>query len=262
MHVVFDSSTKILELEVLKKCNLKCSYCCAESNLNHSQIDDSKRFSQIIKFLKLNIPNNYWIRLMGGEPVLFKYIQELIDYVNENYLGLTIFTNCLKPLPKLNPENIIITSLHYEYPQTWETTIKNTKDLENIVIYNVMVKDYYDYENFFELEDFINKVNPLNNKFIHAQIVTTDYYKPTYRNLMKWREYLKSMGTKDFYETQLNYETLINRFFSKKPFLCKCRTYQYTADGELHSDCEKFNLETKQILCENKICYYDNIMYI
>mgnify|MGYP006302547443 CR=1 FL=1 len=85
-----------LRISITDYCNLKCFFCSNEGmslsqkNRKHADVND---LIYLIDILVKNGLKN--ISLTGGEPTLYKYLDQLINYVNQNegINGRAIHTN-------------------------------------------------------------------------------------------------------------------------------------------------------------------------
>ncbi|MEQ7172876.1 radical SAM/SPASM domain-containing protein [Enterococcus innesii] len=171
MDIVFiqeNYSVNRIFLEVSQKCNLRCNHCYNESSV---LMEDALSYSDI-KGLIDNAKGQgcYIFQITGGEPLIRKDIEEIIDYIGRNGFKITIFTN-LTFLPKrivalLSKYSIkIVTSIDFIDPQKHDafrgktgalnTTIKNIKKLKNESI-EVRVNMMIDNKDDNELESIIN----------------------------------------------------------------------------------------------------------
>lgn len=81
-----------LDLETSHLCNLKCIYCYASSGKKLSNELSIKELKDIVKQAKdLGVRNISIIG--GGEPLLYKPILELVNYIHELGIEQDIFTN-------------------------------------------------------------------------------------------------------------------------------------------------------------------------
>jgi radical SAM protein with 4Fe4S-binding SPASM domain len=81
-----------IELEFTKKCNLRCLYCysnAGEPAENELSIDELK---SVISQAK-NLGAKKIVLLGGGEPLLYKGLEEIVKYINSLGLQQILFTN-------------------------------------------------------------------------------------------------------------------------------------------------------------------------
>lgn len=92
-------------IELTKKCNLKCEFCYNNSGNKDYElnIDNVK---SLIKHLKNNYRTNE-ISLSGGEPCLYTNVKELVEFINDEKIDITLVTNGTL-LNKINPDILSI----------------------------------------------------------------------------------------------------------------------------------------------------------
>ncbi len=81
-----------IELEFTKKCNLRCLYCysnAGEPAKDELSIDELKS----VVFQAKNLGAKKIVLLGGGEPLLYKGLEEIVDYINSLGLQQILFTN-------------------------------------------------------------------------------------------------------------------------------------------------------------------------
>lgn len=83
-----------IELEFTRKCNLRCLYCyssAGEAAENELTIDEIK--SVILQAKELGAKKI--VLLGGGEPLLYKGLIEIVDYIHSLNLSQILFTNAV-----------------------------------------------------------------------------------------------------------------------------------------------------------------------
>ncbi|MFI3210167.1 MAG: viperin family antiviral radical SAM protein [Peptostreptococcaceae bacterium] len=80
----------VINLHILEGCNFKCRYCFAKfGNKNMLEINIWKKIvDNILKTAKVSRFN-----IAGGEPLLYRYIDDLINYINSKGIKVSIITN-------------------------------------------------------------------------------------------------------------------------------------------------------------------------
>lgn len=81
-----------MEIEFSRKCNLKCLYCY-QSNGGYQDNDDLTKedfFDVIVQAKDLGAKT---IIVLGGEPMLYPHILEMIKFIREQGLHVKLFTN-------------------------------------------------------------------------------------------------------------------------------------------------------------------------
>lgn len=79
-------------LTLNRSCNLRCVWCYA-SNTNY-KAEDTLPFNEAMRIV--DICNDLGIKgivLMGGEPTLYPHLFELINYINDKKMSVSIITN-------------------------------------------------------------------------------------------------------------------------------------------------------------------------
>ncbi len=84
-----DFTLKRLSIELSRKCNLRCIYCYV-----NSKIDDELSLNDIKNvILQAKDIGVITITLIGGEPLLYPNLEELVSFIDEQGLIPLIFTN-------------------------------------------------------------------------------------------------------------------------------------------------------------------------
>jgi len=81
-----------LELELSRKCNLRCIYCYADAGEKEA---DELRFDEVINVIDqaIELGARRIIIIGGGEPLLYPRIMEIIRYIYQRDVGIDLFTN-------------------------------------------------------------------------------------------------------------------------------------------------------------------------
>jgi GTP 3',8-cyclase len=73
-----------LRISITDRCNLRCTYCMPEDNVNYLDRAEILSYEEIVKFIrvvsKLGVNK---IRLTGGEPLVRQNVHELIAQINQ-----------------------------------------------------------------------------------------------------------------------------------------------------------------------------------
>ena len=131
-----------VEWNLGKRCNYDCSYCPAAIHDNFSPHTDLEILKKTVdKLCTLGKPIR--LSLTGGEPCVHPHIEQLIRYIKEKNIWLSITTNgTRKPLwYQMQQVDQYVFSLHVEYD--WPTilyTIKSVTENSNGIhtLVNVM----------------------------------------------------------------------------------------------------------------------------
>lgn len=135
--------TIFIEFITTSKCNFKCSYCSAKYRFKENVLNDYERFKMFetyiseFKTIKENNPEyKIRVRILGGEPTLYPYLNNLLKILNNNPFvdGITVFSNCSHPIPNFNSEtkkNFLVFSVHFEYSHLFSRSFKNIINSQN-----------------------------------------------------------------------------------------------------------------------------------
>lgn len=195
-------------ISVTNKCNLKCSYCCMDSDIGEINISSDK-LKKIFDFaIKLN-PE--FINISGGEPLLRKNIINELSYLREKYDGnINLSTNAIyineKNIELLLPsiDQIMITLDGYNEETC--SKIRNKKTFNKIVKSIELIKKYK------------------FKKIICSMVVGENTYK--YKD--KFIEFCESMNVKYTF----NYFMRIGRGNACKEFLNNSNYIDYIDKNE------------------------------
>ena len=122
-----------IEWNLGKRCNYDCSYCPAVIHDNHSPHTDLEILKRTVdKLATLHKPVR--LSLTGGEPCVHPHIEQLIRYIKEKHMSLSITTNGTRKPLWYSMQNVdqYVFSLHFEYD--WQNVlyaIKNVYDRSN-----------------------------------------------------------------------------------------------------------------------------------
>ena len=229
----------ILWIDVTYDCNLKCSYCDAYTYERKNTDTDEERYQNILQRLQ-NFKDIEEVRICGGEPTLFKYLWNLVDYLLERDYRVLLYTNGLKEIPLKYKDKIrLYSSFHLEYPKLWKKVYHNTKDFDTI--YNILVREYEKYPNFTELDGILK-----NDIKVHIQYITEPHRKDiqgTLENYQKFIEYLQARGKNDVFYN----EDIAKNYYARRMSICNMNAYDI--DGK--PECS----------CHNSLCTYPKCTY-
>lgn len=99
-----------LTWDITNKCNLRCKHCGAIS-LIKQDTPENKNWKKVIDYVNGFVDN---ITLLGGEPLLFPEIEELIEYAHSLGIKISVITNgqadkkILDAIMKYNIESILV----------------------------------------------------------------------------------------------------------------------------------------------------------
>lgn len=88
------SKYNVINIHCTDKCNFSCKHCFVKKENNEMDLQKAKICIDKIHdyFVEENIKNGR-INLAGGEPLLYPYIFDLIDYINKKNIIVSIITN-------------------------------------------------------------------------------------------------------------------------------------------------------------------------
>ena len=78
-----------LHYEVTGRCNLSCAYCDRRSSLR-AEMTRSQIFKALEEFLDLGLAH---VHLDGGEPLLHAHIDEIVDWLSQRGISLSMHSN-------------------------------------------------------------------------------------------------------------------------------------------------------------------------
>ena len=230
MEHVFEKNRKrslptFANINLLGKCNVDCYFCLGKDIpelLNkHNQLNihflQWKNFKKFLEICKSHNISKLYITGQNTDSLLYKYLDELIDYLHEKNFKVGIRTNGYLALKKINTINkcdcSVGYSIHSLNPETnykimkrkdipdWNTIISKTKNPRIAIVVN-----RYNYNEFFNILEFLSKFK--NIKYIQARRISTDtrsdflkedaiIYEKLYNYVSKTYKRLP-----DFYEAQ------------------------------------------------------------
>jgi MoaA/NifB/PqqE/SkfB family radical SAM enzyme len=177
-------------------CNLACNYCMPYFSSRWAQIDNIKvnslqkeSVSNLLKYIKNNLDNFHFIMMLGGEPLLQKENNELLDIIStaKNDIGITMVTNLSTPIENntiaqklMNHDGkvdwcISIETIgdRFEYVRdgaNWEVLTKNIVILNNNR-QNINLHPIYCVYSAFNLEEYFEWAISINANIITWQIL-------------------------------------------------------------------------------------------
>lgn len=85
----------VINFHVTEYCNYRCRFCFAQFMCKDEiKLDGAKRVvDNIFDYFTVNGITDGRINLAGGEPVLIKFFDELVDYINTKGIAVSIITN-------------------------------------------------------------------------------------------------------------------------------------------------------------------------
>jgi len=116
-------------IEVSKTCNLRCPFCYANAGIKR---DGEMTFDEIVQVIKqAKSAGAKTITVLGGEPLIYSRIRELIDFINDNGLTTLMFTNGTVVTQELadflfnHNVSVIVKFNSFDDPQIQESMVGN-----------------------------------------------------------------------------------------------------------------------------------------
>lgn len=203
-----DKSVKTVWFELRKACNLNCCHCYLDSNSNCDndlKLLSLEEWKKVIDELEGHSPLK--VILIGGEPLLYKGIEELIDYCREKfnkseivlYSNITLLTDKIEKCIIKNKIKVV-TSV-YSHDEGTHDKITNKKGSFNSTVRNIkrlIEKGVYVQANTVIMT---YNVNDIDKTLLFVKELTENRGKIDYiRNVGKSKEHLliKNEKTKKF----------------------------------------------------------------
>lgn len=254
---------KMLTLEFVTntQCNLGCYYCfaCLKKDNDVISLENSKKAIDLLyEFSKMKNDNNLFIKIYGGEPLLFKErIFDIIKYIkfksenekNINYevaiiTNATLLTKDFLEQIKESGNNKVTFTISLEYSEESHNKIrfykKNKTGSFNDLIHNVSyLADFQGY------------------KRVHAQIVLSPDLLENVKDFINFMDKYKDNFQFDlvpmFDCTFVNKERLIKNMKELFNYYIKCFNkndyYHVGTFQQLRSLCSNFSKESKTSHC-------------
>lgn len=88
---VLECSMRIenIDWQITSRCNRMCPYCFGPTNMEELPLSEAKRVVDILECIGAK-----QIGITGGEPLLYPYITELIEYIFDKGICIYLSTNC------------------------------------------------------------------------------------------------------------------------------------------------------------------------
>lgn len=84
----------VINFHITNRCNYQCKHCFARFNQRELSLDEAKRvIDSIEEYFKEAQLKNSRINLAGGEPLIYPYIDEIIDYISSKGIKVSMITN-------------------------------------------------------------------------------------------------------------------------------------------------------------------------
>lgn len=234
-------------INLLGKCNANCYFCLGKdidellSLQNQTQIHfgEWKNFKRFLDVCKKNDIKKLYITGQNTDALIYKYFEELVEYLkNEGFLvgirtngylaeqKLNLINKCNDEIGysihSLNPEKNYKIMGHRDFPN-WEYIIPNTKPVTRVAI----VVNRYNVDEFFDLVKYISKFD--NVSYIQARRISTDTRYEEMEEDIKLYEELYNKVKKEFPKLRDFYSAEIFEIYEKE--VCFWRTVQTTVNS-------------------------------
>ena len=84
----------VINYHITNRCNYRCKHCFARFDQRELSLDDAKKVIDAIEeYFKNADIKNPRVNLAGGEPLVYPYIDEVIDYIASKGIKVSIITN-------------------------------------------------------------------------------------------------------------------------------------------------------------------------
>lgn len=84
----------VINYHITNRCNYQCKHCFARFDQKELPFDDAKKVIDAIEtYFKETESINPRINIAGGEPLIYPYIDEIIDYISSKGIKVSIITN-------------------------------------------------------------------------------------------------------------------------------------------------------------------------
>jgi radical SAM protein with 4Fe4S-binding SPASM domain len=118
-----------LRVSVTEICNLNCAHCFAKNNAKHLELP---LFKKIVDDLYDMYQDNGIICYMGGEPLLYRYLIESLDYVASKNMKISLTTNGyhvdFEKLKKIMRTGDVILSISLDGPEEFHNKNRGKPD--------------------------------------------------------------------------------------------------------------------------------------
>lgn len=84
----------VINFHITDKCNYRCKYCFANFQRPDLTLEDAKRVvDSICEYFEKNNIHDGRINIAGGEPSIYPHLDEIIDYIYERGVRISIISN-------------------------------------------------------------------------------------------------------------------------------------------------------------------------
>lgn len=209
---------------MLGKCNQNCFYCLGNempkaklSNYNNTHFNEWIDFNKFVGILHERKINEVYLSSTTTEPMLYQYIDELVDYLHDNHfiVGIrtngTVYGDIFKKLDgeisiSVNSFNNDTSKLICNRQSNYQTVcqiLENMQDLGKTIRISILVNKY----NVNEIEHMVSQLKPYSKTIDYIQLrrwytLNNTADNTPYDNLVeKIKNNFKHIG--NFYESQI-----------------------------------------------------------
>ena len=172
------------EILFVGPCNFKCFYCLGNEMHESTKVVNTlnthylewPNFQNWLKFLKENKVTKLYLSATNSEPLLYKYLSELIDYLQEMGFNVGIRTNAsldISVCDKCKEE--ISLSLQSLNPKTFEKitetplTFDFIEHLNQLTNNNIRISIVINRYNYLEIFDILNRLKNFNLRYVQLR---------------------------------------------------------------------------------------------
>ena len=84
----------VINFHITDKCNYHCRYCFAKFHQQDLPLEDAKRVVDAVRdYFVANGIEDGRINIAGGEPMLYPHLEEILCYIKESGMSVSIITN-------------------------------------------------------------------------------------------------------------------------------------------------------------------------
>lgn len=88
------NKSNVINYHITDDCNFDCKYCFADFKMKSLQLEEAKRVIESIEsFFRENEIENGRINIAGGEPLMYPHLDEVIGYISQRSIDVSIITN-------------------------------------------------------------------------------------------------------------------------------------------------------------------------
>lgn len=235
-----------LRIILTTACNFKCLYC-----FNEGEVDKEVRIQSLDNLKKvINVAKSFGVnsvKLTGGEPLLYPYIEELLAFLQESKIGYYDLTTNISLLTDKNIEML------NKYNVSSLTLSLNTLEKEKYC--------YLSGTNSYEkvMENLDNTLKKFNGKLrINCIVFDENYNSRDYLNILELCK-SKNIGLRFVEPSEVSGFPIT---YTKEKFNILINELRNNADKVISSDCESVEylffddwyLTVMHSLCDNKLC--------